>query len=157
MKANKKFRSEEEAVSAVIGVILMVAITVAIAATVYLYVSGMIGGGMTTTPTISLVPDATDHNATITISSISDPTIEWADCWFTLVDLTNATEWIRGGKDWGITVTIPRTGEVTGGQLVRLNQQTASGTLPLTDNHEYQLTINYNQTGGSMGSAKWLQ
>lgn len=34
---------KEEGVSAVIGVILMVAITVAIAATVYVYVSGMIG------------------------------------------------------------------------------------------------------------------
>ena len=43
MKANKKFLEEDEAVSAVIGVILMVAITVAIAATVYVYVSGMIG------------------------------------------------------------------------------------------------------------------
>ena len=44
MKANRKFREGEEAVSAVIGVILMVAITVAIAATVYVYVTGMIGG-----------------------------------------------------------------------------------------------------------------
>jgi len=33
----------EEAISAVIGVILMVAITVAIAATVYVYISGSIG------------------------------------------------------------------------------------------------------------------
>lgn len=43
MKANRKFVEGDEAVSAVIGVILMVAITVAIAATVYVYVSGMIG------------------------------------------------------------------------------------------------------------------
>ena len=42
MKANRKFIEDGEAVSAVIGVILMVAITVAIAATVYVYVSGMI-------------------------------------------------------------------------------------------------------------------
>ena len=41
MKANKKFVEETEAVSAVIGVILMVAITVAIAATVYVYVTGL--------------------------------------------------------------------------------------------------------------------
>ena len=41
MKANKKFVEEKEAVSAVIGVILMVAITVAIAATVYVYVTGL--------------------------------------------------------------------------------------------------------------------
>ena len=54
MKANRKFIEEDEAVSAVIGVILMVAITVAIAATVYVYVSGMIGGTATKTSTLSM-------------------------------------------------------------------------------------------------------
>jgi flagellin-like protein len=54
MKANRKFIEENEAVSAVIGVILMVAITVAIAATVYVYVSGMIGGTATKTSTLSM-------------------------------------------------------------------------------------------------------
>ena len=54
MKANRKFIEEESAVSAVIGVILMVAITVAIAATVYVYVSGMIGGTATKTSTLSM-------------------------------------------------------------------------------------------------------
>ncbi|UCD14597.1 MAG: type IV pilin N-terminal domain-containing protein [Thermoplasmatales archaeon] len=55
MKANRIFiEGEEEAVSAVIGVILMVAITVAIAATVYVYVSGMIGGTATKTSTLSM-------------------------------------------------------------------------------------------------------
>lgn len=55
MKANRKFKEDGEAVSAVIGVILMVAITVAIAATVYVYVSGMLGGSPSGTATISLV------------------------------------------------------------------------------------------------------
>ena len=41
MKANRKFVEEKEAVSACIGVILMVAITVAIAATVFVYVSNL--------------------------------------------------------------------------------------------------------------------
>ena len=41
MRANRKFVEHEEAVSAVIGVILMVAITVALAATVYVYTSGL--------------------------------------------------------------------------------------------------------------------
>ena len=57
MKGNRKFvgrKADEEAVSAVIGVILMVAITVAIAATVYVYVSGMIGGTATKTSTLSM-------------------------------------------------------------------------------------------------------
>ena len=56
MKSNRKFRMEDdEAVSAVIGVILMVAITVAIAATVYVYVSGMLGGGPQSGATVSMV------------------------------------------------------------------------------------------------------
>jgi archaeal type IV pilus assembly protein PilA len=58
MKSNRKFKQEDEAVSAVIGVILMVAITVAIAATVYVYVSGMIG-----------TDDASTENAVATATS----------------------------------------------------------------------------------------
>ena len=54
MKANRKFVEGDEAVSAVIGVILMVAITVAIAATVYVYVSGMIGVQQTI-PTVQML------------------------------------------------------------------------------------------------------
>ena len=57
MKANRKFKEEDEAVSAVIGVILMVAITVAIAATVYVYVSGMMGGASEKAPTITFTKD----------------------------------------------------------------------------------------------------
>ncbi|MEF8847621.1 MAG: type IV pilin N-terminal domain-containing protein [Candidatus Thermoplasmatota archaeon] len=45
MRPLRNLKNREDAVSAVIGVILMVAITVAIAATVYVYVSGMIGTG----------------------------------------------------------------------------------------------------------------
>ena len=43
----------KEAVSPVIGVILMVAITVLLAAVVYIWVSGLIGGGVKNTPTLS--------------------------------------------------------------------------------------------------------
>ena len=60
MKANRKFVEGEEAVSAVIGVILMVAITVAIAATVYVYVTGIV-------PTTS----STTENAGVTVSESS--------------------------------------------------------------------------------------
>ncbi len=43
MKANRKFIEDNEGISAVIGVILMVAITVAIAATTFIYMTGMLG------------------------------------------------------------------------------------------------------------------
>jgi flagellin-like protein len=66
MKANRKFKeADDRAVSAVIGVILMVAITVAIAATVYVYVSGMIGGTQQSGLKISWVPDISAHTLTI--------------------------------------------------------------------------------------------
>ena len=43
MEANRKFIEDYRAVSAVIAVILMVAITVAIGATAYMYFTGMLG------------------------------------------------------------------------------------------------------------------
>ncbi len=64
MKANRKFVEGDEAVSAVIGVILMVAITVAIAATVYVYVSGMIGVQQKV-PTVQLLADEDDDRLSV--------------------------------------------------------------------------------------------
>ena len=75
MKANRKFREADEAVSAVIGVILMVAITVAIAATVYVYVSGMIGSSPTSTPSVQFVKD--DVNDKLTVASADPGDLKW--------------------------------------------------------------------------------
>ena len=76
MKANRKFKEEEEAVSAVIGVILMVAITVAIAATVYVYVSGMIGGTPDKTPEVQFIKDETNDRLTV---AKTDGEVQWYD------------------------------------------------------------------------------
>ena len=77
MKANKKAREPKEyAVSAVIGVILMVAITVAIAATVYVYVSGMIGGTKDQTANIACITDSATNRITITSAGVN---IQWKD------------------------------------------------------------------------------
>ena len=69
MKANRKFIEEEEAVSAVIGVILMVAITVAIAATVYVYVSGMMGSPQTEQENASVAVRAENGRIKITLAT----------------------------------------------------------------------------------------
>ena len=94
MKANKKFiDGEEEAVSAVIGVILMVAITVAIAATVYVYVSGMIGGTTQKTSTISMNQyDKDDPSDTIVwlISGLEGEPIAVGSFSWSLLDDTGA-------------------------------------------------------------------
>ena len=75
MKANRKFRGEEEAVSAVIGVILMVAITVAIAATVYVYVSGMLTPGSQDEPECAFIMD--DVANTLTLTKVSESGLTW--------------------------------------------------------------------------------
>ena len=69
MKANRKFKEDEEAVSAVIGVILMVAITVAIAATVYVYVSGMMGSPSTEAENASVVVRPENGRIKITLTT----------------------------------------------------------------------------------------
>jgi len=79
MKANRKFVEGEEAVSAVIGVILMVAITVAIAATVYVYVSGMLPGPATGQKTVGAIIYSTNtvgNNVTFKVTE-ADAGIQW--------------------------------------------------------------------------------
>jgi flagellin-like protein len=88
LKSKKNnFRQDNNAVSAVIGVILMVAITVAIAATVYVYTSQMMGGGTTTpVPTITFYP--TESENTLTVIQ-GDPKINWTQVNMTATDGTN--------------------------------------------------------------------
>jgi len=74
MKANRKFIEEGEAVSAVIGVILMVAITVAIAATVYYYVTVIMPTGPQSTPAFELRVD--EENDRLIVST-ADPSADW--------------------------------------------------------------------------------
>jgi flagellin-like protein len=57
MKANRKFVQADEAVSPVIAVILMVAITVVLAATVFVLVSDIGGNKAAAAPTFNLQPN----------------------------------------------------------------------------------------------------
>jgi len=77
MKANNKYRESEKcAVSAVIGVILMVAITVAVSATVYVYVSGMLGVVKDHTASVACITDSSTNRITITSASAN---LKWRD------------------------------------------------------------------------------
>ena len=74
MKANRKFVQVDDAVSPVIAVILMVAITVVLAATVFVLVSDIGGQTGTTAPAFSLSAD--DSIDRLVVSS-SDPSADW--------------------------------------------------------------------------------
>ena len=162
MKANRKFKEGQEAVSAVIGVILMVAITVAIAATVYVYVSGMVGGNAKSTPTISMTPDTSDTNVTLMVASVSTQGCAWSDITYTLIDKTNTTQfpgtaW-ASATAWGgasVTISDPTSGNVQGGQIITIK---AAPTLAcLTKGHQYTLTLQYRPTGGTLSTVTWTQ
>jgi flagellin-like protein len=132
MKANKKFVDGEEAVSAVIGVILMVAITVAIAATVYVYVSGMIGGTSEQTPTLACSTDHTNNKLVVT-SATTD--IAWANINITI---TNDTS----------TYYTTKTGTVTAGDEIDLS------TWIISEGESATVVFRYNPTNSLIGDWK---
>ena len=138
MKANRKFVEEREAVSAVIGVILMVAITVAIAGTVYMYVSGMLGGPSTVTPSVGVTYNKIDKIFTLGAPSEND--IAWTD---TACKLVNGT-----------TVSWP---SATAGGTYLAAGDTIDCSTYVSAGNTYTFTLLYNTTGGSMYSYTWTQ
>ncbi|HEC89883.1 MAG TPA: type IV pilin [Thermoplasmatales archaeon] len=116
MKANRKFiEANDEAVSAVIGVILMVAITVAIAATVYVYVSGMIGTSPQSAPNIQFVKD--DVNNKLTVAKAEPGNVDWSDLEISL-NGTVVTSAIWSGN-FSHPTSVPNTGTVSAGDYIQ--------------------------------------
>ena len=142
MKANKKFIEEDEAVSAVIGVILMVAITVAIAATVYVYVSGLASSPESDTENASVAGEGTATQIKLVLASGGDDYDEGYD--ITADPATNeVTIFINGSK---ASLTTPGTWE-TGGQLLLglvggVWTQGAASCPP----QEYEVTVSIKNT-----------
>jgi len=114
MKANRKFVEGDEAVSAVIGVILMVAITVAIAATVYVYVSGMMGGAAEKAPTITFTKDESLDTLTVVQADVG---ISWSDVFMNATGTTGTL---------GYDNTHGMTGEVTAGDTIDFSTGSAA-------------------------------
>ena len=142
MKANRKFiEADERAVSAVIGVILMVAITVAIAATVYVYVSGMIGGTKTQTPNVACTTDATANKITV---ATADADISWDDITVT-TDVSGT--WLHLYHGGGVTMANITSGtmpvvDVTAGDFIELDN--AVGNV--------RVTLRYEPTNSLLGT-----
>jgi flagellin-like protein len=142
MKANRKFiEADERAVSAVIGVILMVAITVAIAATVYVYVSGMIGGTKNQTPNVACTTDSTLNKIQV---ATADANIKWTDIVITN-DSGVTLRWAvysGGGVNNATTGTMPATAEVTAGDYIYLWGFTGNS----------RMTLRYKPTNSLLGT-----
>ncbi len=87
MKANQSFRNADEAVSPVIGVILMVAITVVLAAVVFVLVSDL-GGDNSSAPAISFTKD--DSRDRIEVTSAASGA-DWSRIQARVTSCTQAT------------------------------------------------------------------
>jgi len=121
MKTRRRILNKN-AVSAVIGVIIMVAITIAMAAVAYAYFTGMIGGGEEVTPVISFTPSATEKTIQVASAEVDS---NWNDINITF---TNATTFAY--------LYIPKTGVVNAGDTIYLStQQPLRGTVTVTFTH----------------------
>ena len=130
MITRRRFNQRKHAVSAVIGVIIMVAITIAMAAVAYAYFTGMIGESKTETPVISFTPSLADK--TIKVVS-ADANINWNDINITF---TNATSY-----DY-----LEKIGLVSAGDTIYLEtDQTLTGTVTVSFRH--------NPTNTQMGDS----
>lgn len=136
MKANRKFKDGEEAVSAVIGVILMVAITVAIAATVYVYVSGMMGTGQESAPTITFQKEDKSSDNTLTVIAADPSDLLWGDLELQ-VD--------------GSATAHGRSGTVTAGGILDISTIAGTGAYTISIRHIPTNTLigSYDFTAGS--------
>jgi len=147
MKANRKFiQADERAVSAVIGVILMVAITVAIAATVYVYVSGMIGGTKTQTPNVACTTDSTTNKIQV---ATADSNIKWKDI---VVTVDNTTVNWQVFTASATSIDLPKhtdlaTADVTAGDYLLLDFTAFPGY-----QGNVRVTLKYTPTNSLLGS-----
>src|SRR5207248_11023821 len=122
MKANQSFRQNDDAVSPVIAVILMVAITVVLAATVYVWVSGFGASSSTPAKTMSLTSNGALASNTKTYAVASATSgMRWSDVSFTLNGAS-------AGRDGSGTTSPSYCVALTGSACVANATWDASGT-----------------------------
>lgn len=138
MKANQAFRNEEEAVSPVIGVILMVAITVVLAAVVFVLVQNLSKGG-------EKAPDMgfTKDNNARTISVVKAPVGNDAIVYVT-------------GLNWGGDCAVDNlNGANPAAAPTSANTVTAGDILHVTCAAGETITLTHVATGTLVYSADW--
>ncbi len=159
-------QKRDEAVSPIIATILLVAITVILASTLYLALGGFFSHTSTAAPTASISATNTTTSAgtytyTIGIGSISSATIPWSSTeWAITINGTVYTvSWTSGSSDWktlspttgptSVTVSSPSGTYVTGATLSLTITYATVAPGPIT-------TLAFTDTGtngGQMGTA----
>lgn len=123
MKANQAFRKNDEAVSPVIGVILMVAITVVLAAVVFVLVTRLANNQGNQSPTISFDTRSTTTGTggSLTVVAVQGGTVNWVDICVkdssgTIVGSGGAGACTVGAGD--VACTFPTSGTVQAADVI---------------------------------------
>src|SRR5688500_3796114 len=114
MKANRKFGQADDAVSPVIAVILMVAITVVLAATVFVLVSDIGGNTGSAAPQISWNPD--EGNDRLSVNTASQ-NADWFRLTFEVDSCVSTATNIFAGAVSSTFITRNVAGALTGAKL----------------------------------------
>ena len=170
MKKNWAIRKDAEAVSPVIATILMVAITVVLAAVLYVMVLGF-GSTDTTTPTATYSKTSITNGYQINIVSITNNEIGWDDITVQLTDGTNFAEWepltanLDGGSALSSNLTedtvgtlsvccvvfdVGGNGYCSGSDYFKL--YTYTGDTAFSSATTYTAVLIYEETGEKMGT-----
>jgi len=121
MKSNRKFSKDEEAVSPVIGVILMVAITVILAAVIAAFVFGM-GGNLTPSPPTASVTaqnNAADDTLDIIIDHNGGDTLKGSEWKISVAKEGANPKYVTSYADDDFAV---------GGRIIMVGYETVAGT-----------------------------
>jgi flagellin-like protein len=157
MKKMWKIKKDKSAVSPVIATILMVAITVVLAAVLYVMVMGF-GGNTNSTPTGSFTSvTGTTANKVISVGAVS-PTVKWTDVKFSIQPGTGAPVVSSAiTTQAGTNVTVAVTGYTLFGTNLASNGNVNNGDSitiysGLTAGNTYTVTLIHVPTGGSICS-----
>lgn len=148
----KKIRNwvkDKAGVSPIIAIILMVAITIVLAATIYLWVSGLGGGGAAKTfPTIKMtdadedLSDSTHDDDLVVLEHRGGDTINWGD--YTIKVYENGTLYrtINPSGSFSVldtyTITEDGTNDVTAGSEIKVIIIEKSRNVPV---FEYSVVV----------------
>jgi len=143
----------------IIGLVflILVFVTIAISATVYVYVSGMLGQSSSPnmTPYIHLIGSESGNNLTLNIVHISEKDISWSDVSYTLTDTTDLEEINCNPPDNEVTVSYNYQYLEEGKSIFIYGGINDSDELE--SNNDYFFTLIYNPTGETMYSYSWTQ
>jgi len=148
MKKTWAIRKDAEAVSPVIATILMVAITVVLAAVLYVMVLGF-GGTSTTTPTATYQKATISNGEKITIVSITKTDVPWDDVTIQLSDGTTIAQWTPTKTSQSSTATHSYGAQGLGSLSVTCNVTDVSGNGYVSGTDYFTL---WSSTGFSSGT-----